>query len=282
MLTFIASLEGSLFALGQFLSGSSINVNASDYDIFLESNFGSSLLPKIKQYYHLSILKSTPYPAFYAISTVLGDSSYTCPAYRGLNRAVSKGIPAWAYVFSHSSSCPWYEGRPQEVVKLLGLAHTAEISYMVGNTYNLPGPNGTCNMTDSEVAISSFLANAWTSMAATQRPTSESADSPAYQGPNNTLGITILNSTLAAPINYTRCKLWDQINEFQLGLAEQGTLLGDNATTAGTPSISSAGAAATSTGRGTGGLGAANAGSRVGCGLALVLASVTLMGAIVF
>lgn len=265
------SLEGTLFAIGEFLSGSSIVVNSSDYDLFLTSNFGSSLTPKIQEYYPLSLFNSTPFPAFYAISTVMADAAYTCPAYRGLNQAVSNGVSAYAYFFTHSPTCSWYQSLPQAAVQILGATHTAEIPFVLGNTHHLPLPNGTCNMTTSEITISSFLTNAWTSMAAIQKPTTDPKDWPAYQGPNNTFGVTILNSTVAGVINYTRCELWDQINQFQRQLASQGTLLGGNATTVGTASVSVAGAAATGTGSGsTGGT------SKIGSGFTSVMVTISM------
>lgn len=249
-------------------------VNASDYDLFLTTNFGSSLTPKIKEYYPISLFNSTPFPALYAISVVLADSTYFCPAYRGLNKAASNGIPVYAYLFDHYPTCSWYQSLPQEAVQIVGPAHTAELPFVFGDTHNLPLPNGTCNMTTAEMAISSFLNNAWTSMASIQRPTADPKDWPAYQGPNNTLGITILNSTIPGPINYTRCELWDNIDQFQEQLALQGTLLGTNATTVGTTSVSTAGTASTGIASQS-----SSDGNRIGSGCAYVMASILLIGA---
>ncbi|KAI1618517.1 hypothetical protein EDD36DRAFT_34043 [Exophiala viscosa] len=108
-------------------------------------------------------------------------------------------------------------------------------------TRNLPLPNGTCDMNATKVPVSSFMLEAWTSMAAIQRPTMNSSLWPEYQGANASYGIVIDNAAIPDVLNYTRCELWDQINAFQRELAYNGTLLGANATSVGTPSSNSTG-----------------------------------------
>ncbi|KAK4944042.1 hypothetical protein LTR10_016563 [Elasticomyces elasticus] len=233
--------EGTIFSLLQFLNGSSISATDSDYNHFLVSNFGTSLVPEILKYYPLSAFNSTPYPPFYAISTVITDASFYCPAHRALNTAVSKGIPAWTYYFDQEPNCPWFQYLTQEIDELLGPTHTAEIPFVMGITQNLPPPNGTCNMNATEVAVSSFMLEAWTSMAANQRPTANSSLWPEYRGANASYGIVIDIAAIPDLLNYTRCELWDQINAFQRELAYNGTLLGANATSVGTPSSNSSG-----------------------------------------
>ena len=122
---------------------------------------------------------------------------------------------------------------------------------MFGNTVNLPAPNGTCDMTEQEIAISAFLSEAWTSMADTQKPTSDAAKWPAYGNAQKSLGINITNSTTAGYIDYSVCKLWDGINKMAVAAASSGTgngtgsnstgVQGNASTTASAgPSISSA------------------------------------------
>lgn len=207
------SLEGSLFALGQYAAAGGPNATtAADYTTFLKDNFGSAA-SLVQQYYPLSKFSSTPYPPFFAISKVISDSEYFCPSYRGLNRAVAKGVPVWAYLFSHTSSCTWLQGVPQDAVPLLQAAHTAEIPYVFGDLVGLPNPNGTCNFTAEERDISAILLSAWTSMAANGNPSTNIFDWPAYTNATQTTGINIINSTDAGVIDYSVCALWDQVNQ---------------------------------------------------------------------
>jgi hypothetical protein len=177
----------------------------------------------IEHYYPLSAFNSTPYPPFFAIAQVLTDATFFCSAYRGLNTAAANGVPAWTYFFNHNPKCSWLPIVPQEAVPLVGATHTAEIPFVFGNTVNLPAPNGTCDMTEQEKAISAFLSEAWTSMADIQKPTSDAAQWPAYGNAQKSLGINVTNFTTAGYIDYTVCKLWDGINEMAVAAASSGT-----------------------------------------------------------
>jgi hypothetical protein len=157
------------------------------------------------------------------MAQVLTDATYFCSAYRGLNTAVANGVPAWTYLFNHTPKCTWLPDVPQEAIPLVGATHTAEIPFVFGNTINLPSPNGTCDMTEQEVAISTFLSEAWTSMADTQKPTSDAAEWPAYGNAQKSLGINITNSTTAGYIDYSVCKLWDGINKMAIAAVSGGT-----------------------------------------------------------
>lgn len=222
------SLEGSLFALQQFFNGTALNVDASDYDLFLLSNFGETFVSTIKQYYPLSDFSQYPYPALVAISYVESEATYRCPAYRGLRIAAQNGVPVWNYYFDHAPKCSWEPGIPQAAVPLLRAAHTAEIPFVFGDTTHLPLPNGTCNMTADEVAISHFLNGAWTHVARSATP-GDNKTWPQYttKQPN---GLLIQNKTSTYAVNETKCKLWDKIAAFQYALAKNGTLGGQNAT----------------------------------------------------
>jgi hypothetical protein len=198
------------------------SATAKDYETFLNENFGS-VAPLVGHYYPLSAFNSTPYPPFFAIAQVLTDATYFCSAYRGLNTAAANGVPAWTYFFNHNPKCTWLPAVPQDAVPLIGATHTAEIPFVFGNTVNLPAPNGTCDMTEQEIAISAFLSEAWTSMADTQKPTSDAAKWPAYGNAQKSLGINITNFTTAGYVDYSVCKLWDGINKMAVAAASNGT-----------------------------------------------------------
>lgn len=234
-------MEGTLFALGEFKSsGGPGNVSESDFKIFLNENFGPAAA-SIQEAYPISAFNSTPFPAFYAISKVLGDSAFFCPSYRGLNTAAAKHVPVWTYLFAHDSHCGWIPQESQGTVELLGATHTAEIPFMLGMESDLPTPNGSCQMTPIEKDISGFMNHAWTAMAAHQSPTNDNDSWPAYQSSESSLGINILNATAPGYVNYTVCKLWDAIDASAIALANQ-TLANStsNATGATTSNITNA------------------------------------------
>ena len=165
--------------------------------------------------YPLSAFNSTPLPAFYAIDAVVTDYSYKCPAWRALNRGLKNGVPTWTYRFAHTPTCPWVAQLPVLALGIAGAAHIAEIPFVFGNVFNLLLPNGTCNLNAEEQRISADLVSAWTAMAATGDPSTESVEWPAYS-PSTSLGLNILNSTTAGPIDFSVCEFWEPIYAAQL------------------------------------------------------------------
>jgi carboxylesterase type B len=214
-------MEGTLFALEQYASSSPANATAADYAAFLSENFGSSAA-LIEKYYPVSAFQAAPYPAFFAMATVITDATYFCPARRGLQATRAAGQHTWTYLFAHRPTCIWIAGIPQQALPLLGAAHTAEIPFVFGHTQNLPSPNGTCNMSPDEVQLSKYLVKAWTTMAEQQRPADSSAW-PQWTDPKSSLGINIVNSSAPGFVNYTQCELWDQIRAISLAEAGNST-----------------------------------------------------------
>jgi hypothetical protein len=225
-----------LFALAQYATNPDgpAGATAADYTTFLQDNFGSAA-SLVEQHYPLSLFNSTPYPVFFAISQVLTESTYTCSAYRGLNRAVQKNIPVWTYLYDHTPSCQWLSFVPAEALPLVGATHTAEIPFVFGNLVNMPSPNGTCNSTTQEHAISAFLKKAWTAMAANGSPSTKDFHWPPYENSSQSLGINIVNSTTAGVVDYSSCQLWDQINNNFLK-ASNSTAANSTGTASLTPS----------------------------------------------
>jgi carboxylesterase type B len=170
--------EGYIFALAQFASNFSA-ANASAYSVFIQDNLGpaASLVAKS---YPLSRLNASSLPVPTAISTIITDAAYKCPAYRGLSRALQNNIPVWAYEFQHTSSCTWLGTLPQEALSLVGATHTGEIPFVFGNLQNQPVPNGSCNATAQELGISRSLQDAWTAMAANADPSTAAVTWPLY------------------------------------------------------------------------------------------------------
>ncbi|KAE8449434.1 hypothetical protein EG329_008042 [Mollisiaceae sp. DMI_Dod_QoI] len=227
--------EGAIFVLGQYLS---TNISSDEYNSFLQDNFGAAA-QTVAQYYSLSTFSASPFPAFSAMSTIITDVSYFCPAYRALNLAAQNGIPAWTYLFSHTPSCLWYQNLfPPQALPLVQATHTAEIPFVFGNVNNLPLPNGTCNFSPDEEAISKALMSAWTSMAATGNPSSSDLEWPSWNA-TQSLGINIVNSTTVGVVNYTACEFWDAIDK-SLNFTSSGNASANATTTATTPKSTSA------------------------------------------
>ena len=89
-------------------------------------------------------------------------------------------------------------------------------------------------MSSDEKAIAAFMNEAWTSFAASQKPTADPAKWPAYGGPESTDGVTFVNSTVVGKIDYSACKLWDEINAIQVAAANNGSYAGSGTNANGT------------------------------------------------
>ena len=243
-------MEGNIFAFFQFATtGGPASATPKDYQAFLHESFGT-FAPTVEKQYPLSAFNSTPYPSFYAIAKVLGDSSYFCPTYRGLNVAAHKNVPVWTYLFAHNPTCPWFPFITGETLKLLGPTHTSEIAYVLGNTQSLPLPNGDCNLTPSEVNISNFMLDAWSSMASNQKPTTHADQWPMYGGPETSLGINFVNSTTIGKVDYSRCKIWDDLNDLLLANVTS-MMSGNDSMMGGSGSTSTGGAGTSGSGSGS-------------------------------
>lgn len=236
--------DGSLDVLSQYTTKSQ-NITEADYYEFLENSFGPLAGTVNETYPWSAFVAASPVPGFTAMTTVITDYAYKCPAYRALQKANANGINAWAYNFNHTPSCAWYSGIPDSamVLKLLGATHTSEIPFVFGWTNGLPRPGGSCNFTKAEVTISKFMLEAWTSMAASGQP----ADSNVWPAWNakDSKGITIDDSVTVISLNYSECEFWDKI---QAGVLKLDTSLAANASRSASTSVTASGPAPTSGG----------------------------------
>jgi carboxylesterase type B len=207
--------EGALFVFGDYLTDS-FSLNQSVYDEFLTYNFGP-LASKVNQTYSVDKFNSSSAPYFAAISTVLGEVSYKCPAYRALVKSQQLGIPAWTYEFSHTPSCAWYAAIPDAILKYVGATHTAEIPFVFNMTHNLPPPDGNCTFTAKEQALSASMSQAWTNMAEFGSP-GDASVWPQWTR-NSSAGVTIDDSMVVGTVDYTSCLFWDAINEASIKIA---------------------------------------------------------------
>jgi hypothetical protein len=114
------TMEGTLFALGQF--GNPSTDTRTDYMTFLENNFGE-LSSVVNKYCPVALFNSTPFPAYYAISTVITENRYFCPVRRALEASINAGIPVWIYRSAHSPTYGWEPSIGGIGLELLGATH---------------------------------------------------------------------------------------------------------------------------------------------------------------
>jgi carboxylesterase type B len=245
-------MEGTLFTASQFTSPASIT--ETDYTTFLQSNFGP-LASLVALYYPLSLFATTPFPAFYAISTVITYNAYFCPTRLALLATLNSSVPVWNYYDAHTPACGWEPGLGGPSLQLLGPTHTSEIPFVFGQLTNLPLPNGTCSFNVQEVAISKVLTSAWTSMAETGSPDGGigvlGGPWPRWNG-TGSQGLLIGNASAIGYINYTICDFWDKIEALSLNasMSANGTSVA-NASSSTSARSTSTGSIATATGDGT-------------------------------
>ena len=179
--------------------------------------------------YPISAYNSTPYPPIYAMAAIGNAAKYKCPAYVTLRSALRNNVKAWAYEFAYVPHCLWIPGAPQQAAPLLGATHTVELPFVFGQTKGLPRPNGTCDMTPEEQALSAYMNGAWTAL---PRDGSPSDKWPTFD--NNGTGVTFANATsIPGQLDWKECDLWDEIFRMQREMALNGTAPGaGNATTA--------------------------------------------------
>jgi hypothetical protein len=233
--------DATLFIAGDYLD-TLTTLGPANYTSFLQDSFGAAA-STVEKYLPISTFKSTPLPAFYAISYISTAVSYRCPAYRGLVAAAKKGIPVWTYQFEHIDTCQWIADVPdsQEAFDLLGPTHTAEIPFIFANLDHMLLPDGNCSFNSEERQLSADLVSAWTSMASTGNPSNSQVIWPAWNA-SASLGITIVNSTIPSVVNYTICELFDTIALEQIN----GTLGADNSSSSATASVSTSATASAS------------------------------------
>lgn len=256
--------EGTLFLLARFLTAI-LEVNATTYDDFLTSTFGTSVeAQRVNQTYALSKYPGLgAQPVISAMSAIITHSQFRCPTRRFLRRAVEAGMPVWTYrygvtccahaagkrssgvlihcpniyySFNHTLTCPWYPTIPSAALTLLGSTHTAEIPFVFGGTDGLPRPNGNCSLTDGEKALSAKMLAAWDSMASSADPGS---GWPRYDS-SSSMGINVVGDEFeAAVVDYSMCDFWDSFDS-------SNSTSGGGATSNGTESGPSSSGAVTS------------------------------------
>lgn len=198
--------EGTLFILAQYQTGI-LQLNATTYNEFLTTMFGA-FAQQVNETYPLSNYQGALEPALAAMSATITHSQFRCPTRRFLRQAVQDNIPVYTYSFNHTLSCPWFPIIPSVALPFLASTHTAEIPFVFGGVDNMPRPNGTCNMTAGEKALSTKMLAAWDNMATNANPGS---DWPRYNS-SSSMGINVVGDDFTAgTVDYSMCDFWDGI-----------------------------------------------------------------------
>lgn len=221
-------MEGTIFILSDY----SFPPTPSNYSSFLDSNFGV-WAPKINETYSLDKFNSTPYPSFYAMSTVLTDYAFKCPNHRALLKAAANNVSAWTYTWGKEPTCPWYQAIPNDLqlLELLNATHTSEIPFVFGSIDRLPLPNGTCSFDAYERNLSATVVAAWSSIAGDGTPNGAGVadiDWPEFTV-QNPVGLNVGNTSYGIGVaDYSACELWDAIN---LGILTNSTSTSSSSST---------------------------------------------------
>jgi carboxylesterase type B len=249
--------EGALSVLAQY-QASAFSLNQSSYDSWLLSYFDSnaSLATIVNTTYSVANFSAAPFPVFAAMTAVLTDSAFRCPARRVLRAANVSSVPVYSYRFKHTLSCAWVPQIPQlqPVLQLLGAAHTSELPLVFGEVSNLPAPEGSCNLTAAELQLSAQIRAAWTAMA---RDADPGAGWPKWT-PGDGMGVNVVGERWEiGEVDYAVCDFWDSIQR-TVSAGSYPTASGSGATStaaAGTaPTVTPAGAAARTSQSGTSGV----------------------------
>jgi carboxylesterase type B len=211
--------EGTIFWLPSGVPFAGFNQTM--YDTFIEYNFGP-WNESVKVQYPVSAFSAAQYPTFQAMSTIITDFYFKCPAYRALKGAADKNVTVFSYRFNHTPGCSWLPGIPQDkqLLGALGATHLAEIPFVFGVKNNLPPPTGNCSFTPQEVSISDFMVKAWTSMASRQVPGPETIW-PAWI-PKKSEGVIFDGIPSVGYQDYKACNFWDPVTADIFALAQNG------------------------------------------------------------
>ncbi|KAH8429769.1 uncharacterized protein LDX57_007441 [Aspergillus melleus] len=178
----------------------------SDFEAFAKPIAASGELPGYN---------TTSLAILFAMSKVVTDSTYKCPAWYGAMQAARKDISSWTYEFKHSPSCTWLPTISQKLISVFGGSHTSEIAYVFGNLDNSYLAGGDCNPTSAEYAPSEQMMDAWTAMAENADPSTKEISWPKFKPSKNlsvTPGVIIDKTSVPGTIDFKGCELWTKVN----------------------------------------------------------------------
>ncbi|KAF9883682.1 hypothetical protein FE257_003066 [Aspergillus nanangensis] len=207
--------EGVIYDLAQWSTYNTTAFTPSVYKTFLRKNFGPAA-STVEKHYNLSSFGQTRDGIAAAISAVITDSNYKCPAYEGAVQTARSNIPVWSYEFTHNNTCAWMSSLsvlPKTAIPLIGATHTAEIPFVFGNLDRQPLPGGKCNGTEEEYALSVQMMGLWTAMAENADPSTEAIQWPRFVAGEDytTPGVVFEDEATVGEVDFSACELWSQV-----------------------------------------------------------------------
>jgi len=121
-----------------------------------------------------------PPPGFFALSTIVSDANFACPALQ-VDRWASRRVPTFAYEFDDGTAPPIFAGPGSPPVA----THSSEIQYL----FDQPNaPHATPLNADQE-ALAASMRRAWTNFAATGNPSAAAVPWPSINMSSNVLSL---------------------------------------------------------------------------------------------
>jgi para-nitrobenzyl esterase len=123
---------------------------------------------------------SYPPPGFFALSTIVSDANFACPALQ-VDRWTSTRAPTFAYEFDDGTAPPLFAGPG-----FLPIAtHSSEIQYLFDQP-NAPHP---ASLNPSQEALAASMRTAWTKFAAIGNPSTAAVPWPSINMSSNVLSL---------------------------------------------------------------------------------------------
>jgi para-nitrobenzyl esterase len=181
-LIFVAGL-GLAVSGGQFVLAPTptATTTESEYESEIASVLGVSAAraSAIAAQYPLAAFPA-PYAAVLALSTLLSDANFACPALQ-VDNLVSGKAPTFAYEFDDGTAPPLFAGPGFFPIA----THSSEIQYL----FDQPNAPFAAALNPDQEALAASMRRAWANFAATGNPTSATDPWPAFNGTSDVLSL---------------------------------------------------------------------------------------------
>jgi para-nitrobenzyl esterase len=123
-----------------------------------------------------------PSPGFFALSTVVSDSEFACPALQ-VDRWVSRHAPTFAYEFDDGTAPPIFAGPGFPPIA----THSSEIQYL----FDQPNARYAAPLNAEQETLAASMRKAWTNFAAKGRPSTAAVNWPSFHTSSDVLSLVL-------------------------------------------------------------------------------------------
>ena len=166
-------------------------VTNDDVDDFVRDSFGAAAIAPVRRRY----ARATP--AKDALTAIVGDGIFVCPARRVARAVAAAGVPAFLYHFAHALDAPG----PHE----LGATHTVELFFVFGNASMGVG------LSAREQPLADAMMDAWGAFARRGDPSVPSQPWPRYRLERDENLTLDLPARVESGLNRQTCDFWDAL-----------------------------------------------------------------------